>query len=202
MRGIVEQVVIQRRGSYFYAKAYQRLVVIMTVLYAAAGAVFAYAGVELFDSWLAGLVALGFVVLTIATLWAGYLAILWVFAREGRQSVEIGAEGIREKRDGREFQFIPWPGVKEIEIAATVVAGASLRVKGNFSEISISNVDLMVTGPMRVRDMHAALQQTSRLRQLFVEIRAVAPRARITMNRLARRRLKKIGDKWPVTSGQ
>ncbi|HET9529298.1 MAG TPA: hypothetical protein VFQ92_03030 [Blastocatellia bacterium] len=198
----MEQVVIQRRGSYFYAKAYQRLVVIMTVLYAAAGAVFAYAGVELFDSWLAGLVALGFVVLTIATLWAGYLAILWVFAREGRQSVEIGAEGIREKRDGREFQFIPWPGVKEIEIAATVVAGASLRVKGNFSEISISNVDLMVTGPMRVRDMHAALQQTSRLRQLFVEIRAVAPRARITMNRLARRRLKKIGDKWPVTSGQ
>jgi hypothetical protein len=202
MRGIVEQVVIQRRGSYFYAKAYQRLVVIMTVLYAAAGAVLAYAGVELFDSWLAGLVALGFVVLTIATLWAGYLAILWVFAREGRQSVEIGAEGIREKRDGREVQFIPWPGVKEIEIAATVVAGASLRVKGNFSEISISNVDLMIAGPMRVREMHAALQQTSRLRQFFVEIRAVAPRARITMNRLARRRLKKIGDKWPVTSGQ
>ncbi|HWP43744.1 MAG TPA: hypothetical protein VNO14_10945, partial [Blastocatellia bacterium] len=153
-------------------------------------AILAYMGTALFDSWLAGLIAFGFVTLTIAALWAGYLAILWVFAREALQSVEIGDEGIRERRAGREFQFIPWAGVKEIEIAATIIAGASLRVKGNFSEISISNVDLMITGPMGIREMHRAFRQTSRLRELFEKIKLSAPKSRTTMTRLARRRLK------------
>lgn len=190
----MEQVLIQRRGSYYYAKAYQRLVVVMTVLYGVAGSVIAYAGVALLDSWIAGLVAVGFVLLTIATLWAGYLAILWVFAREGRQSVEVSEEGIRESRAGREHQFIPWAGVKEIEIAATIVAGASLRVKGSFSEISISNVDLAITRQLPIREMHRALRQTSRMRELFFEILSAAPDASVTMNRLARIRMKK--ESW------
>jgi hypothetical protein len=187
-RGIVGQVLIQRRGSYYYAKAYRGLVVVMTVVYAVAGAVLAYVGMSLFDSWLAGLVALGVVILTIATLWAGYLAILWVFAREARQTVEVGGEGIRESREGREYKFIPWAGVKEVEIAETIVAGASLRVKGSFSQISISNVDVVITGPLGIREMHRALRHNHHIRAIFIEIRRAAPDARIVMNRLARRR--------------
>jgi hypothetical protein len=160
----------------------------MTVIYAAAGAILAYLGTTLFDSLIAGLIGLGVVVLTIATLWSGYLAILWVFARERQQSVEVSNEGIRERRGGREHKFIPWAGVKEIEIAATIVAGASLRVKGSFSEISISNVDLVITGPLGIREMHRALRHNHQMRKLFYEIRRAAPEARIAMNRLARRR--------------
>jgi len=153
----LEKIVIHRRGSFIYTKAYRWVVVALTLVYAAMGAAMAVIAARVLDRALVGVIIFALVLALIALMWLVYGAILWIFARESRQGVEIGDEGIRETRDGREEVFIPWRGVTEIEIAATVVAGASLRVKGNFSEISISNVDLAIDRPMTIRQMHKAL---------------------------------------------
>jgi hypothetical protein len=187
----LETQVIQRRGSYLYTRAWRGPVVAITLVYATTGVLLAAVDEFLFDSWLARLVLFCLVLMTTAMMWAVYVAMLWAFSREARQSVEVTGEGIREMRGGREQAFIPWAGVREIELAATLVAGASLRVKGNFSEIAISNVDLVITGPMSLRDMHRAFGQTGRIQKLFEQLRAAAPSAALKMNRLARKRLSK-----------
>ena len=187
----MQKVLIQRKGSLLYTRAYRKLAVVLTLIYLLIGAVLAAGAVYAFAHILAGvilfLVVGGFVV----TLWVVYVAVLRVFAREARQTVEIGGEGVREMRDGREYAFIPGDGVKELELAATIVAGATLRVKGSFSEITISNVDLTLTGPMSLREMHRAVGQTSQMRELLDSIRGAAARAPLRMNKLARRRLSK-----------
>jgi len=187
----MQKVLIQRRGSLLYTRAYRKLAVVLTLIYLLIGAVLAVGAVYAFAHILAGvilfLVVGGFVV----AMWAVYIAVLRVFAREARQTVEIGGEGVREIRDGREYAFIPWDGVKELELAATIVAGATLRVKGSFSEISISNVDLTLTGPMSLREMHMAVGQTSQMRELLDRVKGAAANAPLRMNKLARRRLSK-----------
>ncbi len=187
----MQKVLIQRRGSLLYTRAYRKLAVVLTFIYLLIGAVLAVAAVYAFAHILAGVILFLVVGGFVAAMWLVYVTLLRVFAREARQTVEIGSEGVREMRDGREYAFIPWDGVNELELAATIVAGATLRVKGSFSEISISNVDLTLTRPMSLREMHRAVGQTSQMRELLDRVKGAAARAPLRMNKLARRRLSK-----------
>jgi len=195
MEGALADVTIKRRGSFLYARAYLKIVVVITFVYAAAGAALAITSARMLDSpragRLAGLGALALTMGLIVMTWVIYLIVLWAFAREARQSVEIGPEGIREIHAGREKKFIPWEGVSEIEVAATLVAGASIRAKGRFSEIAISNVDMVITEPMSISAMHVAMGQTGPIRSLLKEMRAATPNAALKTNNLARRRREK-----------
>ncbi|HXG64091.1 MAG TPA: hypothetical protein VNO70_03230 [Blastocatellia bacterium] len=187
----METVLIQRRSSLLYALAYKNILVVLTVIYLAIGVALSAAAVLIFDRLLIGAALFALVLAINGVLWAIYLGLLRVFEREARQAVEIGEQGIRETHDGREHAFIPWAGVKEIELDAAILAGASLRVKGNFSEIAVSNVDLEVTRPMSIIEMHRALGRTERMRELLTRLRAEAPQADLKMNRIARRRSQK-----------
>jgi hypothetical protein len=186
----MERVLIQREGSLFYAQAYRRLVAIASLIYLIVGSAVSIIGANRIESPIAGAALIGLVIAQILTVWLVYAIVLWVFKREARQSVEITGEGIRETRNGREYVFLPWSGVKQIEIAATIVAGASLRVKGNFSEISISNVDLVITRRQHITEMHRALGDSTRMQRLLEMLKTAAPHAALEMNRLARRRMK------------
>jgi hypothetical protein len=101
----------------------------------------------------------------------------------------VGVDGIRETYKGRERKFIPWEGVREIELNADLTGGANLRVRGNFSDIGVSNVDLVITRPLGLREMHRALGRSGEIFKLFSNLRTAAPHAEIKMNKLARRRL-------------
>ena len=187
----MQKMLIQRKGSLLYTRAYRKLALFLTMIYLLVGAVLAVAAVYAFSHILAGVILFMVVGGFVAAMWLAYVMLLRVFAREARQTIEIGGEGVREVRDGREYAFIPWDGVNELELAATIVAGATLRVKGKFSEISISNVDLTLTRPMSLREMHKAVGQTSQMRELLESVKGAAARAPLRMNRLARRRLSK-----------
>ena len=187
----MKRITIQRRASYLYARAYLKLVVALTIVYMAVVIALAFISELAIDSWLEGFLVVSLGVAPIITIWLVYLLILWVFKLESRTAVEISAEGIREMRNSRERAFIPWAGVADIELVATVIEGASLRVIGAFSEITISNIDLVLTEPLSIREMHRALGKTGEIRNLFAELKAAAPHASVRMNELARRRLSK-----------
>lgn len=200
----MEQVLIQRRGSYLYAQAWRKVVVWLTLLYLLTGIVLAFLADRRFDNLAVTGTVIAVVLSFIAAIWTVYLGVVWFFSREARQSVEISEKGIREVHNGREQSFIPWDGVKEIEVAASLPAGASIRVKSSFSETAFSNVDLVVTQKMSLREMHASLNKTDQLRNLFVLLRQEAPQASVRMNSLAKRRLKRsIGadEKLEVSGG-
>src|SRR5215470_11569582 len=178
---------IQRQGSYLYASGYRKLVIWAELVYIGLGAGLAVLAGILLESIAVGAAVFGVALIVVACVWLVYQSILWVFKREAGQSVEINDAGIMETRRGREHRFIPWDGVMEIEVDATVVAGGSLRVKGNFSRITLSNVDLVITEPAPIRQMHAALEQSRPMREMLAELSRRAPHARIRMNRLARK---------------
>jgi hypothetical protein len=182
----LEQVTIQRRASYLYARAYLKLVVALTVVYAAVCAGLGIVSELTIDNMFAGILIITLGAAPIILLWLVYLLILWAFKRESKNAVDIRADGIREMRDGREHAFIPWEGIKEIELAATVIAGASLRVKGAFADTTISNVDLVITEPLGIREMHRALGKTREIGHLFADLKAAAPQATVKLNKLAR----------------
>jgi len=188
---LLERRTIQRKASYIYARAYFKLVVALTLVYAAVGIALGIISELTIDSVLAGILIVTLGVAPIITMWIVYLLILWVFKLESRTAIEISPEGIREMRNSRERAFIPWAGVGEIELVATVIAGASLRVKGTFSEITISNIDLVITEPLSIREMHRALGKTRGIWNLFAELKAAAPHASVRMNELAERRMSK-----------
>jgi hypothetical protein len=127
--------------------------------------------------------------LPVLMMWLGYLGLLWAFKREASSAIELTEEGIRETRGKREDRFIPWAGVREIEMAADLFGGISLKAKGAFSEIAISNVDLEITEPMSIANMHRALTRANRMRDLLGRLKTFAPQAALRMNKLARRRL-------------
>jgi hypothetical protein len=183
---------IQRRGSFLYARAWRKAVIAATVLCAAAGATVAIVASRLLESSIAGGVIGAAVLLIVLGIWTWYRIAVWVFAREARQIVEIGSDGIREKRDGREQAFIPWAGVREIEVSSTFPAGANLRVKSDFSEIAFSNVDLVVDEAMTLRQMHALLAETGRMGELLGVIQQFAPQAKVSLKGLWRRLEKKL----------
>src|SRR5262249_14385064 len=146
---------------------------------------------------LAGGLLLAALLMIVGVIWVGYKAVLWVFKREARQSIDVSTEGILELLDGRERSFIPWGGVTEIELDATILAGGTVRVKGNVSEISVTNMDLVIKDQMSLREMHAAIGQLGPMRQLLAELKTRAPQAQLKMNKLAKRRYKGV---WSLES--
>ena len=193
----MERLSVKRNGSYLYARAYAKLVLVAEAAYAALGAGLAIIAANALDSWLAGALLMAGLLIIVALIWIAYRAILWVFRRESRQSIDITDEGIFELLDRRERSFIPWGRVAEVELDATVLAGGTLRVRGNFSEIAISNMDLVIKEPMTLREMNAAMGQLGPMRQLLAELKARAPQATLKMNKLARRRYKGV---WSLES--
>ena len=125
-------------------------------------------------------------------MWLTYAVMLAAFKRDSRTAVEVDREGVRESHKGRERRFIPWAGVRQIELNADWLGGATLRVRGNFSEIAISNVDLVITRPMRLWEMHRALGRTSEIVDLFVYLKDAAPQAELKLNNLARKRMNRF----------
>ena len=193
----LERLLVKRNGSYLYTRAYRNLVLVAEAVYVALGAALAVLAANALDSWLAGALLLAGLFIVVALIWVGYKAILWVFKRESRQSIDISEEGILELLDGRERSFIPWGGVTQIELDATVLAGGTLRVKGNFSEIAISNMDLVIKEEMSLREMNAAIGQAGPMRELLAELKSRAPQAALKMNKLAKRRYKGV---WSLES--
>ena len=193
----MERFSVQRHGSYLYTRACRKVVLAALAVYIALGAALALIAANALDSWLAGGLLLAALLMIVGVIWVGYKAVLWVFKREARQSIDVSTEGILELLDGRERSFIPWGGVTEIELDATILAGGTLRVKGNFSEISVTNMDLVIKDQMSLREMHAAIGQLGPMRQLLAELKTRAPQAQLKMNKLAKRRYKGV---WSLES--
>jgi hypothetical protein len=193
----LERLSVRRNGSYLYTRAYKKLVLLAEAAYTVLGVGLALIAANALDSWLAGALLLAAVLIIVGIIWLGYRAILWVFRRESRQSIDITDEGILEIVDGRERSFVPWAGVTEIELDATVLAGGTLRVRGSFSEIAISNMDLVITEEMTLREMNAAIGQLGPMRQLLAELKSRAPQAALKMNKLAKRRFKGVWSLEP-----
>ncbi|MGA9767617.1 MAG: hypothetical protein WBV94_01145 [Blastocatellia bacterium] len=185
----MERVSIRRQGSYFYARAYWKVVLFLTLIYGGMGAVLALVTESDLEDVLEVILFPILAFIPVLMMWLVYALMLWAFKREAGSGIEMSADGIREIYKERERMFIPWAGVREVELDADLIGGTSLRVKGNFSEISISNVDLVITQPMSLFAMHRALGQTGEIRKLFAELKSAAPDAALKMNNLARRRM-------------
>ena len=161
------------------------------VIYASAGVLFAAGAAAVAQTMVVALAILPLVAAGCFGIWLSYRVLVWMFEREARQSVEISERGVREIHNDREYAFIPWDGVKEIEVNGTLFAGSGLRIKGNFSEITISNADLTINTPMGIREMHRAFAQNGPVLELLQTMKDRAPGATVKLNRLARRRLEK-----------
>jgi glucose dehydrogenase len=175
LAAFLEDISIQRKGGLFYTSGYRKLVVAAELVYVLIGAGLSVLATTIFGEVIAGIVLFSLVLLFAMLLWAPFQALLWFFGRESRQSVDITREGVLETVDGRQKSFIPWSGVTDIELNATVVAGASLRIKSNFSEISISNVDLVITETNTIQQMNNLLRQAGPMRELAAQVMARAP---------------------------
>ena len=194
----MEAVSVKRQGSYFYTRAYWQVVVFLTLVYGGMGAVLAILTESDLEDVLDQLIFPILAFIPVLMMWLFYAAMLWAFKREAGTSIEVSSEGIRETYKGRERKFIPWEGVREIELNADLTGGANLRARSKFSAIAVSNVDLVITRPMGLREMHRALGRTGEIFKLFSNLRAAAPKADVRMNKLARRRL----EKYALVDGQ
>lgn len=185
----MERTEIKRQGSYLYARSFAVVVLLLTVVYGGLGAVLAILTESDLEDVLERIIFPILAFLPVLMMWLGYAGMLWAFKREASHSIEIGEDGIRETRAGREHHFIPWAGVLEIEMSADLFGGMNLKVKGAFSEIAISNLDLEVTHPMNLAKMHRALSRADEIKNLLGKLKAAAPQAELRMNKLARKRL-------------
>lgn len=185
----MEHILIRRQGSYLYARSFGIVVMLLTLIYGGLGAVFAIVTESDLDDVLDEIIFPILAFIPVLMMWLGYLGLLWAFKREASHTIELSGEGIRETRAGRDHRFIPWAGVREIELAADLFGGMSLRAKGAFSEIAISNVDLEITRPMSIAKMHRALSRANEMRKLFAKLKSAAPQAALRTNKLASRRL-------------
>lgn len=185
----MERTEIKRQGSYLYARSFAVVVLLLTVVYGGLGAVLAILTESDLEDVLERIIFPILAFLPVLMMWLGYAGMLWAFKRESSHSIEIGEDGIRETRAGREHRFIPWAGVLEIEMSADLFGGMNLKVKGAFSEIAISNLDLEVTRSMNLAKMHRALSRADEIKKLFGKLKAAAPQATVSMNKLARRRM-------------
>jgi len=186
----LEETVIKRQGSYLYARSFAVIVMLLTVVYGGLGAVLAILTESDLEDVLDEIIFPILAFLPVLMMWLGYAGMLWAFKREASYAIELRDDGIRETRAGREHRFIPWAGVREIQMDADLFGGISLKAKSAFSEISISNLDLEVTRPMNLAKMHRALSRADEIKKLFNKLKAAAPQATLSMNKLARRRLK------------
>ena len=187
----MERMLIKRQGSYLYARSFAIIVMLLTLIYGGLGAVLAIITESDLEDVLEQIIFPILAFLPVLMMWVGYAGMLWAFKREASHTIELSEEGIKETRAGREHRFIPWAGVREIEIAADLFGGMSLKAKGAFSEIAISNVDLEITHPMSITKMHRALSRAHEISKLFGRLRATAPQAALRMNKLARKRISK-----------
>lgn len=185
----MERTLIKRQGSYLYARAFVIVVLLLTLIYGGLGAVLAIITESDLEDVLDEIIFPILAFLPVLMMWLGYGAMLWAFKREANHSIELNDEGIKETRGGREHRFIPWAGIREIEMDADLFGAMSLKTKGAFSEIAISNVDLEITHPMSITKMHRALSRPNEIAKLFGKLKAAAPQAALRMNKLARRRL-------------
>jgi hypothetical protein len=185
----LEHILIKRKGSYLYARSFGIIVMLLTLIYGGLGAVLAIVTESDLEDVLDEIIFPILAFLPVLMMWVGYAGMLWAFKREASHTIELSDDGIRETRGGREHRFIPWAGVREIEMAADLFGGMSLKAKGAFSEIAISNVDLEITHPMSIAKMHRALSRANEISKLFGKLRDIAPQAALRMNKLARRRL-------------
>lgn len=185
----MEHISIKRQGSYLYARSFRVVVILLTLIYGGLGAVLAIITESDLDDVLAEIIFPILAFIPVLMMWTVYAGVLWAFKREARSTIEFTEEGIRETRNGREHRFIPWAGVREIELAADLFGGMSLKAKGAFSEIAISNVDLEITHSMSIAKMHRALSRATEISKLFRQLRSNAPQASLRMNKLAKRRL-------------
>lgn len=190
----MEHILIKRQGSYLYARSCGIIVMLLTLIYGGLGAVLAIITESDLDDVLAEIIFPILAFIPVLMMWLGYAGLLWAFKRESSHTIELSEEGIRETRAGRDHRFIPWAGVREIELAADLFGGMSLRAKGAFSEIAISNVDLEITRPMSITKMHRALSRANEIGRLFGKLRATAPQASLRMNKLAKRRMSKYAQ--------
>ncbi|MEK6299457.1 MAG: hypothetical protein AABO41_01950 [Acidobacteriota bacterium] len=186
---VVESASIKKQGSYFYTRAYWQVVVVLTLVYGGMGAVLAILTESDLEDVLEQIIFPIMAFVPVLMMWSFYAVMLWAFRREADTAIEVSDDGIRETRKGRERRFIPWDGVREIELNADLIGGMSLKVKGAFSEIAISNVDLEITRPMSFAKMHQALSRASEMLKLFGKLKSAAPQAVLRTNKLARRRL-------------
>lgn len=182
---------IKRQGSYLYARSFSVIVMLLTFVYGGLGAVLAILTESDLDDVLDQVIFPILAFLPVLLMWLGYAGMLWAFKREASHAIELGDDGIRETRSGREHRFIPWAGVREIEMDADLFGGMSLKAKSAFSEIAISNLDLEVTRPMNLAKMHRALSRADEIKTLLGKLKAAAPQATLSMNKLAQRRLNK-----------
>jgi hypothetical protein len=173
-----------------YARSFAIVVFLLTVVYGGLGAVLAILTESDLEDVLDQIVFPILAFLPVLMMWLGYAGMLWAFKREARSSIELGDDGIRETRPGRDDRFIPWAGVREIEMDADLFGGMSLKVKGAFSEIVISNLDLEVTRPMNLARMHRALSRADEIKKLFGKLEAAAPQAAVSMNKRTRKRIR------------
>ena len=187
----MEHILIKRQGSYLYARSFGIVVLLLTLIYGGLGAVLAIITESDLEDVLEEIIFPILAFLPVLMMWLGYAGMLWAFKREASHTIELSEEGIRETRAGRERRFIPWAGVREIEMAADLFGGMSLKAKGAFSEIAISNVDLEITHPMSIAKMHRALSRANEISKLFGKLRATAPQASLRMNKLAQRKMTK-----------
>ena len=185
----MERTLIKRQGSYLYARSFAVIVFLLTVIYGGMGAVLAILTESDLEDVLDEIIFPILAFIPVLMMWLGYAATLWAFKREASYTIEIGEDGIRETRGGREHRFIPWAGVREIEMAADLFGGMSLKAKGAFSEIAISNVDLEITRSMSFAKMHRALSRAGEMKKLFGKLKIAAPQAELRANKLAKRRL-------------
>ena len=197
----MERILIKRQGSYLYARSFAVIVFALTVVYGGMGAVLAIVTESDLEDVLEQIIFPILAFIPVLMMWLGYAGLLLAFKREANSAIELTDEGLRETRLDRERQFIPWAGVREIELAADLFGGMSLKAKGAFSQIAISNVDLEITHPMNLAKMHKALTRTNRMKDLFLVLKAGAPQAELRMNKLARRRIERLtlvnGDASP-----
>ena len=187
----MEHLLIKRQGSYLYARSFGIVVMLLTLIYGGMGAVLAIITESDLEDVLEEIVFPILAFIPVLMMWVGYAGVLWAFKREASRTIEVSEEGITETQAGREHHFIPWAGVREIEIAADLFGGMSLKVKGAFSEIAISNVDLEITRPMNIAKMHRALSRANEMSKLFRKMKRAAPEAALRMNKLARSRMSK-----------
>jgi hypothetical protein len=185
----LEAVTIKRQGSYFYTRSYWQVVLLLTVIYGGMGAVLAILTESDLEDVLEEIIFPILAFIPVLLMWLIYSLMLAAFKRDANTAVEVSREGIRETYKGRERQFIPWAGVREIELDADWLGGATLRARGNFSAIAISNVDLVITRPMHLWEMHRALGRTGEIVELFIRFKEAAPKAELKMNQLARKKL-------------
>lgn len=193
----MDSVTIKRQGSYFYTRSYWQVVLLLTVIYGGMGAVVAIVTESDLDDVLEEIIFPILAFIPVLLMWLTYALMLIAFKRDANTAVEVSHQGLRETFKGRERQFIPWAGVREIELDADWLGGATLRARGNFSEIAISNVDLVVTHPMRLWEMHRALGRTNEIVRLFIHMKETAPQAGLKLNQLARKKL----DRYALANG-